>query len=391
MGHIKKRQLKDGTQEYVLTVETTLDADEKRHQKHRTVKNVTLREAKAELVKFEHEILTGTFLELDGITLKEFMIQWLENYAEPFLSPTTTNSYKYQCNTYIFDKKAGIGHYSVQKLNTMIVQRFINNIAKKSPVSNEGLSPKTIKNIYMNLVACLDKAVEMDIIRKNPAKNISLPKSKKPEIKVFSEQEIELVLRTLKEEKNDLRLPVNIALALGLHRGEILALKFSDVDYQTGVINIHQNMVKLGNEVSIKEPKTKNSQRQVVAPKCLLEMIKNQEKECKKMRLKMGKDYNKYGYICYKENTGNPWNPDNCSQKFRRFVKRLGVTKVSFHGLRHCFASLCISQGIEILKISKMLGHASASFTYDTYVHLLSEYDVQVAKTMQNVLYPKVI
>lgn len=388
MSHIREKQLKDGEVAYMLVVEAGKDIHGKRIQRTRTLKGITKREARKELSKFEQEIREGTYLEKKDVSLKSFLEEWLETFIVPYNSPTTVSGYRQKCNTYIFAEKWGIGQYPVQSLNLMIIQRFVNTLSKRPSRRGGTLSPKTVKSTYNILRSCLDKVVEMDIIKKNPASNISLPKMKKPEIKVFTQEEVQVLLAALEQEKSDLQLPVNLALAMGLRRGEVLGLKFSDVDYEKKTIKIHNNRIQCCDyQVFEKEPKTRNSIRTLNVPDTLLKMIKKEEVSCKKRQMQNGRNYNKEGYVCYKPLTGKPWMPDNLTTKYRRFIKNLGITPVSFHGLRHCFASLCLHEGIEILEISKKLGHATPSFTYDTYTHLMEDKGSYVADTMDKTLY----
>lgn len=125
---------------------------------------------------------------------------------------------------------------------------------------------------------CLKNAVRMKIIDENPAVDIRLPKRQKKEIKVFSMKEIDILLNCLKENKSDMELPVNLALSMGMRRGEVLGLRFSDVDYEKQIIKIHNNRVRCCNyEIVEKAPKTVNSIRIVNVPDTILKMIKQQE------------------------------------------------------------------------------------------------------------------
>ena len=342
------------------------------------------------MYKFEKLVKEGNYIEPNNISLNSYIHQWMDVFVKPYNSPTTNAGYMQKIDSYICGEKGGIGHIAVQKLNPMIIQNFINKIKDKSPVSGNPLSAKTVRDTYIILKACLNNAVKMKIINENPAVDIRLPKRQKKEIKVFSMEEIDILLNHLKDTKSDMELPVNLALSMGLRRGEVLGLRFSDVDYEKKTIAIHNNRVRRCNyEIVEKAPKTINSIRIVNVPDTILRMIKRQETRWKKKQLRYGRDYNKNGYICYKVETGNPWKPDNLTQKYRRMIKNLGLTPVSFHGLRHCFASICLHQNIELLEISKLLGHSSASFTLDTYTHLLEDKGSVVANVMDGVLYKK--
>lgn len=388
MGHVRERILTSGDKVYMLVVEAGKNAEGKRVQRTKTLKNTTKRAARAELIKFEQEVRDGIYLEKNNITLKEFMAQWMDNFVEPHLSPTTTAGYRRMYERYVCSPKLGIGHHQVQNLDKMMIQKFVNQLSAGSPCTGRPLNPKTVKETYYILRKCLELAVDMELIKRNPAEKIVLPKRHKPEIKVFNMEEIHRLLTVLREEKSELELPVNLALSLGLRRGEVLGLKFSDVDFEAKTVNIHQNRIQCCDQKIVeKTPKTKNSLRTLAVPDTVLQMIRQEDLECKKRRLRMGRKYNEKGYICYKRSNGEPWVPDALSKVYTKLISRLGISHVTFHGLRHCFASLCLKEGIEILEISKKLGHASASFTYDTYTHLMEDKGSYIANVLEGALY----
>lgn len=131
MSHIRPKTLKDGTIAYMLVVEAGRDIRGKRIQKTKTLKGITKREARNELSKFEQEIREGTYLEKKDVSLKEFLEEWLETFIVPYNSPTTVAGYWQKCRTYIFAEKWGIGQYPVQRLNLMIIQKFINTLSMR--------------------------------------------------------------------------------------------------------------------------------------------------------------------------------------------------------------------------------------------------------------------
>lgn len=390
MGHIRKRQLKNGYA-YELVVEAGRRMDGSRIQKSKRMKpGTTKQQALKELEMFEKSILDGSYYEPDKRTLGEWLHEWIECFQKPNNSQTTVAGYEHKIDTYICAKKGGIGHISLCKLNPMTIQMFINKLKMQSPATGRPLSSKTVKETYNILNASLKSAVLMKLIEENPAEHIKLPKREKKEIQVFTYEEIEKLLKWLRLEKSDIEVPVNLALATGLRRGEVLGLRFENVDYEKGTVTIKNTRVQCCDATVIeKDPKTKNSVRTLYLPEATMKMIKRQENRWRLTQMQRGKGYNKGGYVCYVEETGKPWIPDRLSKKYANVVKRLGLTHVTFHGLRHCFASICLHEGVEILEISKLLGHASASFTYDTYVHLLQDRSETISKTVNNVIYDR--
>lgn len=389
MSHIRKRKTNNG---YIweLVVEAGRRQDGSRIQKYKRLEpGVTEKEAQKALLEFEKSIQDGTYLEPNRKTLKEWLDEWMECCQKPNSSPTTVAGYKHKIDAYICAKKGGIGHIPIQKLTPMTIQVFINKLLAHSPSTGKALSPKTVKETYNILNASLKSAVLMKVIDENPAEHIRLPKRDKPEIKVLPLDEMDILLKWLKKEKSDIELPVNLALSMGLRRGEVLGLKFSDVDYEKGTISIRNTRVQCCDATIVeKNPKSKKSVRTLYMPETIMKMIKRQENRCRLTQMRK-KKYNKGGYVCYMEEDGKPWIPDSLSKKYAKVIENLGLTHVTFHGLRHCFASICLHEGVDIMEISKLLGHASASFTLDTYVHLLQDRSDIIAQAMNNILYKR--
>lgn len=386
MGHLRKKKLSDGTFAYMLVVEDGLNVNGKRKQRTKTLHHVTKKEALKQLYKFEIEVKEGTYIEKTDTTLKDYMENWLELYKKNKLSPTTYAGYQQKLYTHICSKKYGIGHMAIQKIRTDDVQRFINRMIEGSSATGNPLSAKTILEVHKLARTALNKAVREGLIARNPADDTELPTRRKKEIAVFSYDEIKKLLHELRETENDLEMPVNLALSLGMRRGEVLGLKYADVDFEKKTIRIHNNRVQCNGRSFDKEPKTRNSIRTVNIPNGLLELSKTEYRKLKKVQFQRP-GYNKENYVCYKRLTGTPWEPDNLTRKYTNFVKRMGLPRVTFHGLRHSYASICVDKNVGISDVSHMLGHASTSFTYDTYTHPMQNRGKTIANIMDSTLY----
>lgn len=384
MAHIRKKINKDGTISYVLIVEFCKTADGKRIQKQRTLRGVTRQQAEKSLVEFQHEVNVGHYIVNNNLTLKELIDEWL-NVMKATLSPTSYNEYYKQCYNYICSDE-GLGHYKIQDINALLIQRFINSLSDKSPISGNPLSAKTISNVYANIHSLFDFAIDLGIIKDNPATRIKLPTRKKREIKILTEAEVSILVEGI-QKNPDLKVPVLLALTTGMRRGEVLGLKFSDCDYINNTITIRHNRVKGYDGIVDKTPKTINSEREIVVSEVLIQQIKEKELFCKKKRLQGYPDYNNGNYVCFRMHSGNPWTPDAFSHQYTSQVKALGLSITSFHALRHTFASLCVAQNVDIVKVSKALGHSQTSFTLNTYTHLMNKRDNLIPSIMENKVY----
>lgn len=383
MGHIRKRIGTNGDVSYVLIAEYGKGADGKRLQKQKTLRNVTRQQAEKALVEFQHEINTGRYLVRDNITFKELLFDWLE-VQKSNLSPTTYKQYVNQCEKYICADR-GIGHYKVQELNTLHIQRFVNQLSECSPISDKGLSPKSVRNIFNNIHTSLELGIDMGIIKENPSERVKLPKREKKEIQVLTEDEMNQLVFGI-QNNSALRIPVLLALICGMRRGEILGIRFQDCQYSDNVICVRNNRVKGIDGIVDKNPKTNNSLREIVVPQEVMNLIKDKERFCKKKRLQEGCDYNSGNYVCFREKSGLPWTPDAFSNQYIRLVKKLGISKTSFHCLRHTFASYCVAKGVDVARVSHSLGHSQIGFTLNTYTHVMNKRDTLIPSVMEQAL-----
>ena len=162
-------------------------------------------------------------------------------------------------------------------------------------------------------------------------------------------------------------------LATGLRRGELLGLKWSDIDFNLGVIRVQRQVARIDGEIVEAPLKTKNSYRNISISRDTIEVLKEQKKKVT-------------GEYVFPSPTGGPISPDSVLHMLHRVLERAGLPKVRFHDLRHTFATLALQNGVDIKTVSSMLGHYSAGFTLDTYTHVTTPAQVEAANTMGGVL-----
>lgn len=164
-----------------------------------------------------------------------------------------------------------------------------------------------------------------------------------------------------------------IELATGLRRGELLGLKWEDIDLEQGVIHVRRQMARINGEIVEAPLKTKNSYRTVSIGADAVGILMQQKE----------KSHSEY---VFSSPAGGPISPDSVLHMLHRVLKRAGLPKVRFHDLRHTFATLALQNGVDVKTVSGMLGHYSAGFTLDTYAHVTTQAQRQAANTMANVL-----
>ena len=242
--------------------------------------------------------------------------------------------------------------------------------AQKQP---KGLSTKTVRNIHQIISSALKLAVEQRLIAHNPADGCALPKAERKEMQTLPVEQLTSFLREAKD--SGVYELYYLDLATGLRRGELLGLKWDDVDLKNGILHVRRQIMRQNGAVVEAPLKTKNSYRSIAIPADAVEVLKTQRE-----KVGCGSEY------VFPSPTGGPISPDSVLHMLQRVLKRAGLERVRFHDLRHTFATLALQNGVDVKTVSGMLGHYSAGFTLDTYAHVTTAAQRTAANTMGNIL-----
>ncbi len=219
----------------------------------------------------------------------------------------------------------------------------------------KGLSAKTVRNINQVISSAMDFAITQKIITENPCKAVALPKIERKEMQTIPAEQLQAFLAEAKA--TGVYEMYYIELSTGLRRGELLGLKWEDVDMKQGIIRVRRQIARIDGKIVEAPLKTKNSYRTVTISPQAIEVLKAQKAKTNDQ------------YIFPSPN-GGPISPDSVNNMLKRVLERAGIPKVRFHDLRHTFATLALQNGVDIKTVSGMLGHFSAGFTLDTYAHV---------------------
>ena len=309
-------------------------------------------------------------------TVGEWMEVWFQDYAKIKVRPSSHQTYQGYIHNHI---RPNIGDIPLEKLTSLDLQKFYKKLLTTGRVERveakgqpKGLSAKTVRNIHQILSSALKLAQEQRLILTNPAEGCALPRVEHQEMKTLTTVQLASFFREARE--SGVFELYYLELATGLRRGELLGLKWEDVDLERGDLRVRRQVSRINGEVVEAPLKTKNAYRTLPLAEDTVSVLKEQRK-------KVGNSP-----WVFPSPNGGPISPDSVLHMLHRVLKRAGLPKVRFHDLRHTFATLALQNGVDVKTVSGMLGHFSAGFTLDTYAHITSAAQRQAAQTMGSVL-----
>lgn len=338
---------------------------------------------KAEVAEKLHAIYfqkqQGVYVTPSRVLLKEWLTDWLHNYAHITVRPSTYISYEGYIYNHIIP---AIGEYPIQKVSPPIVQNFYNERYLNGRTDgNGGLSPKTIRNMHNMFHQAMEQAKINGLIMQNPTENAILPKSTKKEMRVLSVDEQMRLLSVVHMHR--LGLAIKFDLATGLRIGELCALKWSDLNYQKQTVKISRTLQRIKTNQLEREEldgsenmtmviegavKTSSGFREIPIPDIIwMELMQHQQRQQQEY-MSLGIPILPDGYI-FAMPFGTCVEPGAMRDALNYLLEVAGIEHANFHSLRHTFATRAIEAGVPVKTLSDILGHSQVQITMDLYCH----------------------
>lgn len=352
----------------------------RRQRVQRTVRG-TKKEAQRQLTKLLGEIDAGLISsEGSKMTVEEFMKQWID-HMQHRLRPTT------------FDRYAGVtrrniipllGKMRLAKLRPLHIQKFEARLLESGRANGRGgLSAQTVLHIHRVVSEALGQAVRWQLLAANPALAVQPPRPARPELDIPDRETVERIVKAA--EGTQLFMPVLLAAATGMRRGEILGLRWSAVDPVNGLVRVVSTYQRSSRGREFGEPKTDRARRTIVLPRFALEALRRHRRQQTARRLVAGGAWHDLDLVA-ELGDGRPIDPSEMTRKFRSLARKAGSQRVRLHDLRHAFATMLLGSGIHPKIASEALGHSTVGITLDTYSHVLPNMQEKAAAAIQEAL-----
>lgn len=256
-------------------------------------------------------------------------------------------------------------------------------------VTEKGLTGATVNKIKLNLSAIFTAAVKKEIMRRNPCKLATPPKVDTKPAEFLNEQQCHIFLQAL-HEQNDFQFEVicNLFLATGMRSGELCALHWEDINLETGLLYIQHTLVRMNGEFRRDTPKTSGSERRIVLPEYIIELLKQHKKRQALERFKAGSSW-KVPDAVFTNGAGNYFIGANLNVRLKKICRKAGLPDIHVHSLRHTHASLLINSNVTARVIADRLGHSTTKTTLDTYSHVFAESEAKAMQAIDMALFRK--
>ncbi len=388
-GQIIKRSDKT----WLVRIFTGRDSKGKRQYLNKTIKGKK-KDADTYLRTTLTAISTGNFIEPSQLTMDEYLDKWLRTVAKGRVRERTFQSYEWLLKNYV---RPTIGDMRLTDLRPLHIQSLYNRMASPKLTGSEesgtgvadglGLSARSVRYTHSVLTSALKQAVRWNMLARNPCDVVELPRMIRREMLAFSPEE---AMRFLKSAAADSHGTLfGFALATGMRPEEYLALKWSDVDLESGTATIRRTLVwRKGGGWYFGEPKTSRSRRTVPLPASILRSLVVHRREQAERRLKAGVKYEN-NELVFVTADGKPLNLRNLTQRhFRPILERAGLPQTfRLYDLRHSCATLLLVAGENPKVVSERLGHASVVLTLDTYSHVLPTMQEAASQKLEKILF----
>jgi integrase len=333
----------------------------------------TKREAQAELNRLLNRRNEGTYVDPTKMTVEEYLAHWLAVDVDRRVAAKTAARHHGIVQHQIVPR---LGHVPMRKLTAVHIEAFEADLQREGYVKGrkrgQSLTAQTVLHVHRTLSQALSHAVKTGVLFKNPAEQVKPPRPTSHEIAILTKPEVATLLRAA--ETTWVYLPVLVAVTTGMRRGELLGLRWLDIDLNAARLTVNRSLERVKGKTVFKSPKTTTSRRTIALPALTVAALKEHRaaQAAERLRLGLGKPE-----LVFSHGDGSPMDPDSITKAFDRLIKAAGVRRITFHGLRHISHQLM--DGVHVKIVSERAGHASISTTLSVYAAFIPNMQADAA------------
>ena len=350
----------------------------------------TREEVHAEWIKLHQAAMAGP-VSVRTPTLKDFLAYWLREVVGPTTRPKTAETYGMHVRLHILPS---LGDKRLDKLTRRDIRMWLNRLAADCQCCGQAkdasrprcqqrccaigdcceqrLSPRTVQDVRAVLRAALNAAISEDLIARNPADGIKLPRQRARRLRPWSVEEARRFLESARCDRDPMYAAYVLILVLGLRRGEVLGLTWPMVDLESAEIEVRFSLQRIGGQLVNGETKTPSSDAVLPLPDICLAALRLQERARCKARTLAGTQWIETGHIIATRD-GQPVEPRNFYRAFQRRCLKAGVRPIPVHGTRHTCGSLLAALDVHPRVAMQILRHSKIDVTMEIYTHIPSE------------------
>lgn len=329
----------------------------------------TKTEAKKAYLKYKSE----PYRETTKVPFRNLITKWYDTVYKGSVAETTAETRRYSIRKHILPY---FGAVTTDKITTKMIDEFYH---KKL---DEGLSPKTIKDLHNILRNVFNQGKKWSLVVENPVLDATPPKIEKKELKLWNKEETTRFLDYITGKENEAF--YLLAIFTGMRRGELLGLKWADIDFKSRKIRVQRSLTRVtGKGLVLKGVKSKSSRRTISIPAFVVDSLKQHKEKQDAWIKELRGAYNDQDMV-FASNNGNYKDPDNMLREFKRHIEKAKLPDCRLHDLRHLHSTILLKDGVNPKIVSERLGHSGIDITMDIYSHVTPDMQEEVALRLED-------
>jgi integrase len=261
-----------------------------------------------------------------------------------------------------------VGQVPLQSLTTLQLEKFYADLVEAGGKRRAGLAPKSVRNTHVVLRKALADAERLGLVARNVASSARAPTARRPEFATWSSDDLRAFFAAVRDDR--LYASFVLLATTGMRRGEVLGLRWRDVDLDGAQLAVVQTLSTVGQATIVAPPKTQRSRRTIFLDSQTVAVLKEQRRHQRSEQLAAGPAWDASDDLVFRDELGEPMHPDWFSREFNRLIRSTGVPRIRLHDLRHTYATLALKTGVHPKVVSERLGHATVGITLDLYSHV---------------------